>query len=168
MDKTEGQILQFPLEFPDTEPIGQRRVKFKGFTRHLHPQVTGVGSIKTQRLRPTGQTQHDDANILDHRQQHLAQHFNLRLDLDRVNFAGLEIGGHKTLGNRPQLVQPGNATDQMRRRLAEAFLDAGNAMFVLRRDGKQHRRDARLGVHFQAGNNHGHAQRVRPDAFATA
>ena len=92
----------------------------------------------------------------------------LRLDLGRIALAGFQIGGDETLGNRPQLVQARNAIDQIGHRLAEAFLDARDAMFVMGRHREKYRRHARIGIQLQPGDDHRHAQRVRPDALAAA
>ena len=167
MQETEGQILQFPLQLPNAEPIGQRRVEFQRLTGHLHAQVVRIGGVEAQGLRPAGQTQQHDANVLDHGEQHLAQHFDLRLHLDRVHFARLEVGSDKTAGNRPQLVEPGNTLNEVRRRFAETLLNDRHGVFFQRRDGEENGRHARFGIEFQAGDNDRHTQRVRPDAFAT-
>ena len=53
-------------------------------------------------------------------------------------------------------------------RLAEAFHDPRDAMFVMGRHREEHRRHARIGIEPQAGDDHGHAERVRPDALAAA
>ena len=87
-------------------------------------------------------------------------------DLGRIAFAGLEIGGDEALGDRPQPVQARNAIDQMGHRLAEPFLDPRDAMFVMGRHREEHGRHARIGIQFQSGDDHRHAQRVRPDALA--
>jgi hypothetical protein len=168
VEEAEGHVLEFPLEFPDAEPVGQRRVKFQRLARHLDPQITGIGGIEAQGLRPAGQTQHDDADILDHRQQHLAQHFDLRLDLDRVDFAGLDDWRRQN----PLVIGRSRFSREMPPTRCAAGLPKRSSMratmFVMRRNGKQHRRHARLGIDFQAGDDHGHAQRVRPDALAAA
>src|SRR5574343_1092458 len=166
MDEAEGQILQLPLQFPDTEPVGQRRIEFQRFARDLDAQIVRVGGVETQGLRPAGQAQQHDADVLDHGEQHLAQHFDLRLHLGRIDLAGLDVGGDETLGDRAQLVQPRNAMDQMRRRLAETLLDLRDAVFLMGRNGKQHGGHPRFDVELEASDDDRHAQRVRPDTLA--
>ena len=168
VQETERQVLQFPLQFPDAEAVGQRRVEFERLARHLGAQIVLMRRVVAQRLGAAGQSQQHDADVLDHGQQHLAQHLDLRLDLGRIAFAGLEIGGDEALGDRPQLVQARNAIDQIGHRLAEPFLDPRDAMFVMSRHREEHCRHARIGIQFQPGNDDRHAQRVRPDALAAA
>ena len=40
--ETERQVFQFPLQFPNTKPIGERRIQLQRFARHLYPQVVRV------------------------------------------------------------------------------------------------------------------------------
>ena len=168
VQETEGQVLQFPLQFPDAEAVGQRRVEFERLARHLGAQIVLMRRVVAQRLGAAGEAQQHDADVLDHGQQHLAQYLDLRLDLGRIAIAGLEIGGEEALGDRPQLVQARNTVDQIGYRLAEPFLDPRDAVFVVGRHREEHRRHARISIQFQPGDDHPHAQRVRPDALAAA
>ena len=79
MQEAEGQILQFPFQLPDPETIGQRRIERQRLARHLHAQRIRRGRIVPQRLRARSQPQQNNADILDHRQQHFAQYLDLRL-----------------------------------------------------------------------------------------
>ncbi len=104
-----------------------------------------MGRVVAQGLRPGGQAQQHDADVLDHGQQHLAQHFDLRLHFGRVDLTRLDIGGDEALGDRAQPVQARNALHQVRRRLAEALLDAGHAvMLVVGRNGEEQRGNAAI------------------------
>ena len=84
VQETEGEVFQFPLQFPDAEAVGQRRVEFERLARHLDAQIVLMRRVVAQRLGAAGQAQQHDADVLDHGQQHLAQHFDLRLDLGRM------------------------------------------------------------------------------------
>ena len=168
VNEAERQVFQLPLQFPDAEPVGQRRIEFQRLARHLDAQFVRMGGVEAQGLRPAGQAQQHDADVLDHGEQHLAQHFDLGLHLGRIDLAGLDVGGDEALGDRAQLVQPRNALDQVRRRFAKALLDLRDAVFLMGRNGKQYSGHPRFDVELEAGDDHGHAQRMRPDAFAAA
>ncbi len=115
MQKAKGEILEFPLQFPDAEPVGQRRIERQRFARHRDPQLIRLfGGKVTQGLCTRGQPQEDHADVLDHRQQHLAQYLDLRLHLLRILFAALDRIGDKTARDRPHAVQTRNPVDQLR------------------------------------------------------
>ena len=109
MDEAEGEVFQFPLQFPDAQAVGQRRVEFQRFARHPTRRSSGCACVEAQGLRPAGQAQQHDADVLDHGEQHLAQHFDLRLHFGRIDLTRLDIGGDEALGDRAQPVQARNA-----------------------------------------------------------
>ncbi len=80
-EKAEGEILQLPLELPDAEPVGERRVDVEAFAGEVGPLRRVVFRQPAQGADARRQTQQHDADVLHHRQQHLAQHFGLRLHL---------------------------------------------------------------------------------------
>ena len=75
---SEGQIFQFPFDFPNTQAIGQRckdlQRLFGQDRRHFFFDTCKIA----QRLQSRGQAQHDDAQIFAKRQQHFAHSFCLR------------------------------------------------------------------------------------------
>ena len=103
----EAEVFQFLIDRVQAQPIGDRRVDFQGFRgdaaaffrRH---RLHGVHVVQA-----VGQLDQDDAHILRHGQQHLAEVFGLRM----------------LLGGKSQLVELGNAFDQQCHRLAKARLD---------------------------------------------
>jgi len=72
VEETEGQVFQFPLQLPDAEPVGQRRIELERLARNRYAQVVGFGGKVAQGLRSRSQAEEDDANILDGSEQHLA------------------------------------------------------------------------------------------------
>ncbi len=77
----EGEILQFPLQLPHAQPIGERRIDFAGFGRELAPQdrIERLGGAHFLQL--SGEAHHHQPHVADDRQQHFAQ---------RLGLAGLE------------------------------------------------------------------------------
>ena len=105
LQEAEGQILQLPLELPDPEPVGQRRVDVQALAGHLGARLAGLVGIVAQGLGARGQPQQHHPDVLDHREQHLAQHLALRADFRR---GGIRGGA----GDHPQAVQAAQAFDQ--------------------------------------------------------
>jgi hypothetical protein len=168
MHETEGEVLELPLQLPDAEPIGQGRIQFQRLARHRRAQRIGLDGVVTQGLRARGQAQQDDANVFDHRQQHLAQHLDLRLHFLRLLVVTFRRMSDETASDRSHAVQTRNAVHQMRNAAPELFLDQRQAMLLLRRQREEQRRQPRIGVELEPGNDQGHPQGVPPDAFATA
>ena len=136
MQKAEGQILQFPFQFPYPQAVGQRRIERQRLARYLHAQRIGRCCIVAQRLRAGSQPQQNNADILDHRQQHLAQHLDLRLQFSRVLRAVFLRMGNEPMGNRPQTMQLGNAADELGDGGAETLADLLQPLRLVRRHGK--------------------------------
>jgi hypothetical protein len=74
----------------------------------------------------------------------------------------------KTARDRSHAVQAGDAVDQLRDARPEIALDLGQSQFLQRRYGKEQRRQPRIGVELEPGDDQRHAQRMTPDPFATA
>ena len=101
MDVAEAQILQFPLELPDAQPVGQGR---KDVQRLACDPFALVGRLAAQGahvVQTIGQLDEHHARIFHHGQEHLAQ--------------GLGLGvGHARLGiaQIADALQLGHAVDQ--------------------------------------------------------
>ena len=82
LECAQGKILELPLELPYAQAIGQRREEIERLARGLG---AGVGrrivtaDQEAQCLRALGELDQDDADVLDHRQQHLAQILRLQV-----------------------------------------------------------------------------------------
>ena len=72
LKRLEGEILKFPLHLPDAESLGERRINLEGLACDaallLGPKC-GEGAHVVETVAKFDQ---DDANILRHRQKHLA------------------------------------------------------------------------------------------------
>jgi hypothetical protein len=92
-DEAKRQIFQLPLELPDTQTVGQRRIKIKRFARQAlaHARLAAillVRGVPAQRLQPRRQTQQHHAQVVAHCQQHAAQGFGLPFSVRLVARAG--------------------------------------------------------------------------------
>ena len=73
LDVLEGEVLQFRLELADAEAVGQRRVDLHRLQRLL-ALLVGVGERGGAHVvQAVGQLDEDHADVVDHRQDHLAQ-----------------------------------------------------------------------------------------------
>ena len=105
----EGKVLEFLVDAVEPEPVGDRRVDIQRFARDaLAPAV--VDRIQRAHVvKPVGELDQDHAYVARHRQQHFAEILRLRL------FLGFEF----------DLVELGNAVDQLGDQLAEIARDLG-------------------------------------------
>ena len=73
--RAKREVLQFPLQLPDAEPVGQRCVQVAGEPRH-RLALRGIQIVHPSHPRqlPREQDRHH-AQVLDHRQQQPAQAF---------------------------------------------------------------------------------------------
>ncbi len=77
LEIAEREILEFPLQAPDAEPIGQRGEDLARLQRQ--PLSLGLGQCarRAQLHQLVGQVRHHQPRVGGHGQQHLAQHFGL-------------------------------------------------------------------------------------------
>ncbi len=87
LEVEEGQVLELPLDRRDAQAVGQGRVDVHGLARL---ERAAVGRKRRQRahvVQAVGELDDDDADVLRHREEHLAQVERLllvhRADLDR-------------------------------------------------------------------------------------
>ena len=134
LDEAEREILDLPLHLPDAETVGEWCVNFQAFSRQIAARERIVVGEPAQRLRARCQPQHDDTDIVGHRQQHLAQNFRLRLG----------FGGslHRCFGERPQPLEPVQVVDQGRARRAELRRELARCLRQEVSGGKQNCRQA--------------------------
>jgi hypothetical protein len=74
----------------------------------------------------------------------------------------------KAACDRSQAVQTRNPVDQLRGARAEVPLDQHQAMLEQRRHGEKQRRQPRIGIELEPGDNQRHPQRMPPDVLPTA
>ncbi len=86
----EGQVLQLPLDVTDAQAMGQRRVDVEDLASYAVPLVI-IGILHgADGAGPLGQLDERDANVVDHRHQHLAQVFHLGLCAQHQRLARVE------------------------------------------------------------------------------
>ncbi len=80
----EGKILELPLHALHTEPVGDGGVDLHCLERLLTLLVGGLILHRAHIVRAVGDLDEDDADVLGHGHEHLAQIFHLLLFLARV------------------------------------------------------------------------------------
>ena len=103
----EGQVFQFAAQLAHAQAVGQRRVDVQRLLGDLLPLLGDQVLQSAHVVQAVGQLDDDDADVGDHGQQHLADVLGLVL---------LAVG-------KLDLVQLGDAFDDVRHLLAEALLD---------------------------------------------
>jgi hypothetical protein len=86
------------------QPVGERREQLEDFLRRRPAQRLVRGDHVAQRLHALGELDQDDPDVLDHRQQHLAQALGLRRAFRRVEHRCVVV----------DLAHPHDAFDQHR------------------------------------------------------
>jgi hypothetical protein len=146
---------------PDAQAIGERSEEIEHFPRRLLPRVLALGAARhqeAQRGRAFSELDQDHANILDHREEHLAQALGLRRALVRIALRR----------RRPDLVHPCRAGDERRRIGAEASGDVVRIERMGAGEPDEQRRTHRPGIEFQAGDDHRRADRTVDQELAVA
>ena len=144
LEVAERQVLELPLDLADAEPVRERRVDVEGLARDLAPLRLRQRLEGAHVVQPVGELDEDHAEVLRHRDHHLADVLGLLL------LVGAE-------GDPAQL---GHAVDQARHLGTELALDLlGGQVGVLDRVVEQGGRDRRR-VQLQVGEDGRHLERV--------
>ncbi len=77
LDVAESEILDFPFELPDPQPIGKRREDRARLDRKPLPFIVGKLPRVAQAHKLLREPRKHQAWVADYRKQHLAQHFSL-------------------------------------------------------------------------------------------
>jgi len=107
MQRLEREVLELPLERVDTEAMRERRVHLERLACLLHLLLLGQRADRPQVVHAVRELDHDDADVLRHRQDHLAVRLGLGL-LARAELDARELR---------------DAVDEQRDLLAELALD---------------------------------------------
>jgi hypothetical protein len=75
----ERPLLELVLDLAHAEPVGDRRVDIAGFLCDLHPLVVGQVAQGAHVVQAIGQFDQDHPDVVDHRQEHLAEVLRLAL-----------------------------------------------------------------------------------------
>ncbi len=154
--EAEGEVLQLPLQLPQTQPVRQRRQHVQRLLADAGLGRVPLARVPAQRLQARGQPQQDDADVGRHRQQHPPQ--------------GLDLLAGGGFGSAPvQFAQPQDlphAVDQQRHVGTELAFDlrAGNAI----RLGEQRGRHLAGLVGHDLGQDRDRALGVPDERLATA
>ena len=104
LEVAEGEIFQLGLELPDAEPVGERRVDLHRLLGDADLLVARHALQRAHVVEAVGQLDQHDADVVDHRQEHLAQALGLRCP-------SLE-SAWSTVGGPGDLAKLGDAVDQ--------------------------------------------------------
>ena len=144
LEDLERQVLELPLDLPDTQALGQRGVDLH---RLAGDALLLLGRQRAERahvVQPVGELDEHDADVLRHRQQHLADVLRLLL----------------FVAARAELAELGDAIDETADLRPETLLDVGDGVIgVLGNVVQQSRHDCVL-VEAELGEDPSHGQRV--------
>ena len=91
LEVAERQLLQLVLDLRHAEPVGDRRVDVERLLCDAQAPVLGQEQQRTHVVQPVGELDQDDPDVVDHRQQHLAEVLGLAL-LARGEADGADLG----------------------------------------------------------------------------
>ena len=150
MQLGEGEVFQLPLDVPHAQAVRQRGINVQGLLRHRPPPDLGQGLDRPHVVEPVGQLHEHHPDVLRHRHEHLANVLRLRL------FGTVE----------GDLLQLGDAGDQLANRRPEALLQVGNGQVgvfhgVVEDGGRQG-----VAIQLEVRQDGGDAQRVLDELLA--
>ena len=79
LEVLERQLLQLVLDLAHAEPVGDRRVDVARLLRDLDPPLLRQVVQRPHVVQPVGELDEDDADVVHHREQHLAEVLRLPL-----------------------------------------------------------------------------------------
>ena len=91
LERLEGQLLELVLHLAHAEPVGDRRVDVERLLGDAGAPLLGEVIERPHVVEAIGQLHQDDADVVDHRQQHLAEVLRLPL-LVRRERDGADLG----------------------------------------------------------------------------
>ena len=74
-----SQVVQLPLEFPDAQAVGQRRIYVQRFLGDAPALGFGQGIQRAHVVEAVGELDEDDADVLGHGHQHFAEAFGIEV-----------------------------------------------------------------------------------------
>ena len=140
----ERQLLQLAVQIVEAEAVGDRRVDLEGLLVDAAALGRAHAIERAHVVHAVGELDQDHAQIARHRQQHLAEVLGLRL------FLRAEL----------DLVELGQAIDQLGGGLAEALGDLRLADVGVLHDVVEERGHQRLGVEVPVGDQLGDRHRM--------
>ena len=146
----EGQVLEFPLDARDAEPVGERGVDLHRLAGLVVAPLFRKRRKRAHVVQPVGELDEDDADVLGHRDEHLAQ------------VVGLGLGERLEL----DLAELGDAVDQVGDLVAEALADLGERHLGVLDDVVEERGLERGRVHVEFGEDQSDLDGVVDEWFA--
>ena len=144
LEDLEAEVLELPLELPDAQALGERRVDLRGLAGDALLLLDGQGAQGAHVVEPVGELDEDDADVLRHGQEHLADVLGLLL----------------LVGPGAELGQLGDAVDEVGHLRPEALLDVRDGVLGVLGDVVEQRRLDRERVEPQLGQDLGDRQRM--------
>ncbi len=144
------EILQLPFELPHAEPVGQRREQVLCFARGLRARLAFVRNQVAQRLRSLRELDQHHANVADHRQQHLAQAFRMRVTVMRGS----------VFRDRSDRTHACDTTDQLYHFRTKAHAERLGVKVVDMRRTDHYRGANRIEIELEAGDDRRGAERA--------
>ena len=143
------KVFQFPFELPYAKPVGQRRKEAAGLLRDLSLLFRLRARQMAQGLGALGELDQHHADVLHHRQQHLAQAFDLLRGF--VLFPFFDLAGH--LAELPDMFHARDALDQHLHVGAEFLLEFQCPVIQIVRHRMQNGGGDHFMVHIHASQN---------------
>ncbi len=144
LEVLERQLLELVLDLAHAEAIGDGTVDVARFLRDLDAPLLGQVVQRPHVVQSVGELDQDDADVIDHGQQHLAKILGLPL------FARRELDG----------AELGDALDNVRDVGAEELLDALDRRLRVLDDVVEQAGGDRHDVELHVGEEIGHLERV--------
>ena len=111
LEVAERQVLEFPLEAPGAEPVGERRVDLARLQRDAPPSVRIELACVPQPRQLQRETRNDEARVRSHGEQHLAQ---------RLGLSGVQALLLAPPGGQADFAEPRQIAGQLQRLGADA------------------------------------------------
>ena len=152
VQRGEGEVLELPAHLLHPEPVGQRRVDVEGLLRRAPLLPLGHDGERAHVVQPVGQLDQQDAPVVGHGDEHLADGGRL------LRLLGVEL----------EPVELGHAVDDAGHPLAEGLLDRlerqPGVLHGVVQEGGGHG----LLVEAELGHDRRHGDRVRDVGLARA
>ena len=156
LEVAERQVLELPLQLPDAQPVGQRRVDLHRLLRDAAALGRRPELERPHVVQPVGQLDQHHADVLGHGQEHLAHVLGPQV-LAVQRRAGRRRRSTCRNCILSSLVTPSTSRATSRPKRLSSSRHRHAAVFG---DVVAQRGDDRRGVHVQAGQRLGHRQRV--------
>ena len=136
----EGQVLELPFNGAHAQTVSQGRVHVHGLASLKQATILAQGCQRSHVVQTVGKFNDDDANVLGHGEEHLAQRERLLL----VHAVDFDVG------------ELGHAIDEIGHRVAKQAGNIGKRSLGILDGIVQQRGAHHVTVHLEIGQNDGH------------